>query len=296
MTDIAGLPPLPGPRTGGGLRYMVGAAFCFSLMSLFVKLAGRGLPVAEIVFVRAAVTLVLSWWLLRRARVDWRGHNRPMLLLRGAAGFAALFCFFFAVTRLPLADVTVLHFTNPVLTALWASIFLHESMGAREIGGLALCVVGVVLVAQPSFLFGAGPQALDPVGVGAALTGAFLSAIAYTSVRKLRETDHHLVVVFYFPLVATPASVPFLIGRAVWPTPVEWLLLVAIGVVTQTAQVFLTKGLHRERAGRAMSVSYVQVVFAAVWGMLVFGNAPDPLGIVGAVLVFGGALLVAGKL
>jgi drug/metabolite transporter (DMT)-like permease len=104
------------------------------------------------------------------------------------------------------------------------------------------------------------------------------------------------VIIFYFSLVSAVASIPLAAGSFVWPTSSEWALLISIGIVTQTAQVFLTKGLLRERAGRAMSVGYVQVLFAAAWGMIFFGDIPGPISIGGAVLVFLGALLVAGRL
>ncbi len=280
-------------KIGGGLRYMLAAAFFFSLMSLMVKVAGRRLPVAEIVFARSAVMLVISWYLVRRARLSMSGNRKSLLILRGLVGFAALFCFFYAVTKLPLADITVIHFTNPVFTAIFAAMFLGESMGRREIAGLVLCLAGVALVAQPSFLFGSGARNLDLFAVTVALCAAVLSSVAYTTVRKLRETDHHLVVVFYFTLVSAPASVPLLIGHWTWPTPFEWLVLLGIGVVTQMAQIFLTKGLHRERAGRAMSISYVQVVFAATWGAVFFADIPNMISVVGAALIFTGTLLVA---
>jgi drug/metabolite transporter (DMT)-like permease len=220
------------------------------------------------------------------------GNRKSLLILRGLVGFAALFCFFYAVTKLPLADITVIHFTNPVFTAIFAALFLGESMGRREVAGLALSLVGVALVAQPSFLFGEGARNLDLFAVIVALCAAILSSMAYTTVRKLRETDHHLVVVFYFTLVSAPASVPLLIGHWVWPSTVEWLVLLGVGVVTQIAQICLTKGLHRERAGRAMSFSYIQVLFAATWGGVVFGDFPNLISIAGAVLIFGGMLLV----
>lgn len=272
---------------------MVAAAFFFSLMGVVVKLAGRRLPTAEIVFARSIVMLAISYVLVRRARVSMWGSRKSLLILRSIAGFGALFCYFYAVTQLPLADVTVIHFTNPVFTALIAAVFLNESMGRREMAGLVLCLIGVTLVAQPTFLFGIDARSLPVFPVTVALTASLLSSLAYVTVRKLRETDHHLVVVFYFTLISTPVSVPLMIGRVLWPTPMEWMLLVSVGVVTLVAQVFLTKGLHRERAGRAMSVSYVQVVFAVTWGILLFNEIPDPLGIGGAVLIFFGIILVA---
>ena len=125
-------------------------------------------------------------------------------------------------------------------------------MGGREVLGLLFSLVGVVLVAQPAFLFGASADSLDLFAVGIALVGAVLAAMAYTAVRKLGETEHHLVVVFYFPLVAMPSSVPFMISDALWPTPLEWLMLLGIGVFTQIAQVYLTKGLQIEKAGRSL--------------------------------------------
>jgi drug/metabolite transporter (DMT)-like permease len=275
---------------------MVASAFFFSVMSLFVKLAGERLPAVEIVFFRSAVMAVLSTLLVRRAGLPVWGNNKPLLLLRGFLGFFALLCFFYAVTKLPLADVTVIHFTNPVFTALLASFFLSETMRAKEVAGLIFGLGGVMLVARPSFLFGRFASNLDLTAVAIALVAAVMSAGAYTTIRKLRATDHHLVIIFYFSLVAAAASIPLTARAFLWPTTGEWALLLGIGVVTQTAQLFLTKGLMREPAGRAMSIGYVQVLFAGVWGALFFGNIPAPLAFVGALLVFVGSLLVAGRL
>ncbi len=280
-------------KAPGGLRYMVAAAFFFSLMSLFVKLAGQRLPAVEIVFFRSVVMLVISTILVRHARIPVWGTNRRLLVLRGSLGFCALLCFFYAVTKLPLADVTVIHFTNPVFTALLASLLLSESMSRREVAGLALCLVGVAFVARPSFLFGQWAGDLDLTVVAIAMVASVFSAGAYTTIRKLRATEHLLVIVFYFSLVSAVASVPLTLKSFLWPTPSEWGLLLSVGVLTQTAQLFLTRGLMRERAGRAMSVSYVQVLFAALWGFLFFGNRPTLLTAAGALLVLAGTIAVA---
>ena len=272
---------------------MVLAAFFFSLMALLVKMAGQRLPTAEMVLARSVVAVVLSYGMLRRARVAPWGQRKGLLIFRGLAGFAGLLCMFYALTKLPLADATVIVYTNPVFTAILAALFLREMMGAREVLGLLLSLAGVVLVAQPAFLFGADADSLDLFAVGIALLGAIFASAAYVSVRKLGETEHYLVVVFYFPLVATPASIPFMISEALWPTPAEWLMLLGIGVITQIAQVYLTKGLHTEKAGRAMSMSYVQILFAALWGFLFFSEVPDLLSIAGALLVVAGTVVVA---
>jgi drug/metabolite transporter (DMT)-like permease len=276
-----------------GVRHMLAAAFFFSLMSLLVKLAGRRLPSSEIVFARSLFSLIVSYALVRHAGLVPWGNRKPLLLLRGLAGFGGLTCFFYATTRLPLADVTVIHFTNPVFTAIFAALFLREGLSPRDLLGLAVSLAGVVLVTRPAFLFGAAAEGLDLFAAGVALLGAVFAAVAYTTVRKLGETEHPLVVVFFFPLVATPAAVPMMVRDAIWPHPVEWLVLIGVGIVTQIAQIHLTKGLHAERAGRAMSLSYVQIVFAAFWGITVFGEVPDLGTWGGAALVMAGTLLVA---
>ena len=254
------------------------------------------LPSAEVVLARNAFSLVVTWWMLRRARVSPWGQRRGLLALRGLLGFFALLCFFYAIPRLPLADVTVLQFTNPIFTAVLAALFLREHLSGREWLYSLLSLGGVLLVAQPTVLFGQGAASLDPATTAVALAGALLAGGAYTTVRKLSATEHHLVIVFYFPLISVPASVPFLLEGALWPTPWEWVLLLGIGILTQIAQIYLTKGLQRERAGKATSISYVQILFAAVWGFLFFGEVPDLLTWVGGgVIVFGTFLLARSR-
>jgi drug/metabolite transporter (DMT)-like permease len=270
---------------------MVGAAFFFSVMSLFVKLAGQRLPSMQIVLARYVVMLVLSQAMVWQASVSVRGTDRRSLIGRSVTGFVALSFFYYAVVELPLGDVTTIHYTSPVVTALIAAYFLKERSGRLVWAGAALSLGGVLLVAQPSFLVGG--DGLPRLAVMAALGGAVLSASAYTFVRKLRETDHHLVVIYWFCALGVLFSLPFALPVALWPTPAEWGLLLGVGVTTQIAQVYLTKGLHLEAAGRATSVGYLQIVFAFVWGMLFFGDLPNVWNLVGAAVIVAGVLLVA---
>jgi drug/metabolite transporter (DMT)-like permease len=95
-------------RIPPGARFMLLSAFAFSVMSVLVKWAGQRLPSQEIVVARAAVSLVLSWLMLRRAGVDLWGHARGWLLLRGVFGFLGLSCVFYSLTHLPIAEATVI--------------------------------------------------------------------------------------------------------------------------------------------------------------------------------------------
>jgi len=275
-----------------GLLYMLLAALFFSVMSALVKAIGDTIPSSQSVFARSLIGLALTTWLLRRARRSPWGNRRGLLLTRGLFGLGGLLCFFYALTRLPLADATVIMYTNPIWTALLAGLLLRERVSPRVLVCSVAALIGVLLVARPSFLFGGGtPLPLGPVLI--ALAGALFAAGAYVSVRALRRSEDVLVVVFWFPLVATPATLPIMLPDAVWPNPLELAALLGIGVTVQFAQVFLTKGLHLEPAGRATAVSYVQVVFAGLWGALAFGEIPPATSLLGAGIIIAAAVVVA---
>lgn len=280
-------------RVPVGIRYMAGAAFFFSIMSLLVKAAGQRLPPQEMVLARSVVGAVLSWYWLRARGISPWGNRKGLLLVRGVLGFGAMSAFFFALTRLPLADATVIQYTNPVFTAVLAAIVLSERMRPRDAALVLVSLAGVVLMTRPAFLFGGLEERLAPFAVGVALAGAILSAGAYVTVRQLGRTEDPVVIVFWFAVIATLGSLPFTAVSGVIPTPWEWGALLAIGIVTQLGQVTLTLGLREERAGRAMAVAYMQIVFAAIWGVLFFREIPDVWGVTGALLIVVGTTGIA---
>ncbi len=270
-----------------GLRFMVAAAFSFSIMSALAKAVGRTIPSQEIVLLRGVFTVALSFGTLRVMGIPARGSRPRLLIVRGLFGFAALSAFFYAIVHLPLAAATVIHFTNPVFTALIAAIVLAEPIRLRDSASVVASLTGVVLIARPDFLFGGTGAGLDPLGVGMALTGAVLSACAYVTVRRLSATEHPLVIVHYFAVVTTLGAIPTAAPNLVWPSSGAWLGLAGVGLATHVAQFCMTRGLALEPAGRAMAVGYLQIVFAAVWGLLFFSERPDALSAVGAFLIIG---------
>jgi drug/metabolite transporter (DMT)-like permease len=271
---------------------MMLASLLFALMAAMVKEVERTLPVGYAVFARSAIGLILSYLLVRRASLAWRGNRPGLLAIRGLVGFSALMCTFESIARISLSDAVILHQTQPLWTALLARIFLGERLRRRVVLATIVALTGVVLVVRPAFLFGHdGHHVLDPIGVALALCAALLSAGAYVSVRALRKTDEPVVVVFWFALVATPASLPTVLLDLRAPTLNEWLLLIGIGIAVQGAQLLMTRALHREPAGRVAAVGYLQVVYATLIGVLLFGEPTSPLAIAGGVLVIAGALL-----
>lgn len=274
-----------------GVRFMVLSALAFSVMAVCVKQAAVRLPTVEIVLARALISVALSALGLSRAGVAPLGQRRGLLLLRGLLGFAGLHCVFYAVAHLPLAEATVLQYLHPLFTALLAWWLLGEAVGRGVAVGVALSLAGLLLVTG----LGLGEVALDPLAVGVAVAGAFFSGCAYVTVRRLSQSEHPLVIVLYFPMVTVPATLPFVLADPVWPAGAEWLWLLGVGVAAQIGQVALTHGMRHEPAARATALSYLQVVFAALWGTLLFGEWPGAATLLGAGLILGGSFAAGRK-
>jgi drug/metabolite transporter (DMT)-like permease len=277
-----------------GIGFLLGAAAGFAGMTAAAKLAGARIPLFEIVFVRAALSVLATVALLRHARVPALGTRRPLLFLRGLFGFAGLTCSFYAVIHLPLAEATLLQFTHPLFTLGLAAAVLGERLERGVLLGAPIAVIGLLVVVRPAALFGGTSSELDSFAVGVALLGAFFAADAYVTVRHLARTgEHPLAIVLSFPLVTTFLAAPLAFRDFVWPVGAEWIWLFATGVGAQIGQVCLTRGIQILPASRATTLSYTQVVFASALGALVFGERSDAGTVAGGALVLLGAWLAS---
>ena len=267
-----------------GARSLVLSSLAFSLMTVCVKQLGGRLPVSEIVLVRSLVSIGLTGLAMRISRVSPLGQNRRLLVVRGLCGSVALLCFFQAIAQLPLASATVLQATYPTFTAIAAWLLLGETLRRRIALAVVVGWIGVICVIQPPWI-GAGLTGLALMPALVAVAGALFTALAYVSVRRLSRTEHPLVIILYFPMVSIPLTLPAVLQQGVWPTGMDWLWLLGVGVLTQLGQIWVTQGLSRLPAARATSLNYVQVVFAATWGWIWFEEGVTALSLLGAVLV-----------
>jgi len=275
-----------------GMRYMILSAFGFSLMAVCVKFAsGQGIPVLEIVAARALVSLFLSYVDVKRKGISLLGHKKHLLLSRGMVGALALMCVYYAITHLPLAEATVLQYLHPMFTAVLALIFLKERIQASTLLSVVFSFIGLLLVARPEIIFGMSQSNFSLLAIGAAVLGAFGSAVAYVLVRKLNETEDASVIIFYFPMVALPISLGLLGSDFVMPSGWAWLTLLLVGIFTQIGQIGLTKAMKTETASKATAFSYLQVVFAVLLGWIIFGEIPDLWVLLGGGLILLGAIV-----
>jgi drug/metabolite transporter (DMT)-like permease len=271
-----------------GLRLMAASAFFFSAMAALIKAAGARLPLFEIVAARSVIAALLAGIGVRRQGHSFVPTEGVRIALRSVLGFIALSCYFYSLIELPLADATVVYFTNPVLTAVAAAAILGEGMGWREAGLVVLSLLGVAVVARPSFLFGAA-HALDPGAVTLDLVSAVFVAASYVTIRSIRR-DPPLLVIFYFAVITIVLAAPLAALDFERPTLVDLLLILGIGVSTHFGQLCITWAFRFERAGRASAVGYLQIVFAAGWGWLLFAERPDQWTWVGAAVIVAATL------
>tara|TARA_Y100001968_G_scaffold25638_1_gene20051 strand:+ start:2097 stop:2987 length:891 start_codon:yes stop_codon:yes gene_type:complete len=254
-----------------GYKELLFSALSFSLMTVCVKKLGGRIPVSELIFVRALISLIITRYMLYRKKISPWGINKKLLLIRGILGTGALFCIFKAIELLPLASATILQYTYPTFTSLAAWVFLKEKLNRRIIVALLIGWLGIILVGQPKLLIQTGIN-LSIQSICIALSGALLTSLAYVCVRKLSEVEDELVIIHYFPLISLPITIPSILKIGVFPSGIEWLWLLGIGIFTQIGQIGVTRGLSLLPAGKASAINYTQVLFATIFGISMFSE------------------------
>lgn len=271
--------------------YMLLSALGFALMAASVKeVSALGIPVLEIVAARAIVSAIISYGDIKRKKISVWGNNKPLLIARGTVGAFALMFVYYAVTTLPLAEATILQYLHPVFTAILALVFLKEMIQRSTIACIVISLIGLFIMIQPNLKVD-GVVEYPWVSIGAAVLGAFGSAVAYVIVKKLTKTDDSSVIVFYFPMVSLPIAIIMLGDNFVVPSITAIVLLILVGIFTQVGQVGLTKALHCEDASKATAYAYVQVLFSVMIGWAYFSEVPAITTFIGGGLIMFGALV-----
>lgn len=274
--------------------WMLVAAFLFAVMGACVKLvalpAWGGYSVAEIVFYRSLLGSLGLLAFVRWQRVSLATPVLGMHLRRGAVGTVALSLWFFATTVLPLGTAMTLNYSSSlflaafiVLAAALAGRRVHWPLAATVLTGF----IGVVLVLQPSF------SADQHVGALAGLASGILSAAAYWHVKELGKLgEPEWRTVFYFSLagVALGLAGSVLTGFTAH-TPVGVALLVTIGVTATLAQLAMTRAYGAGRTLLTANLQYAAIVFASLFGMLVFADRIPLVGWLGIAVIIGSGAL-----
>ena len=265
-----------------GIAYMFLASACFATMSAFVKWVGQDLPLPELVFLRCLLALPLLFLFVGLRQRPFLVKARKLILLRTIFGMTAMFCFFYALTHMPLAECVFLGRTQPFLLALLSPCVIGEKAPMAAWFAIMTGLGGVVLILQPDVAWS--------FAASIAIAGAGAAAMAHLMVRRLNATDFPLTIVLNFTMLTCLFSGMWALPQFVLPTPLQWFLLSCVAIFASLGQLCMTLAYQYDRAPAVASASYASLILAVAYGYFFWGEIPHPL------TWAGGGLIVAGGL
>ncbi|MEM9896557.1 MAG: DMT family transporter [Bacteroidota bacterium] len=266
-----------------GVYFMLLASFTFTLMKVFVKLVPH-IPAIEIILFRSVISLFISVYFLRKQRVSVWGTNKSILFGRGLAGAIALIIYFSLLQQIPLATASTLQYLAPIFTSLIAVFLLGEKIRKLQWLFFLISFSGVLVV-----------QGFDgriaAIHVVMGVSASFFMGLAYNFIRKLKTSEHPLVIIFYFPLVMLPISAIW--SAFVWVQPIgwDWFYLIIIGFITQIAQFLMTKAYQQEELNKVSILSYLGIIYSIGFGYFLFDETYNLITYLGMGLVLLGVIL-----
>ncbi len=283
-----------------GVKYMLIASFTFAIMGAFAKLASEHMSSLEVVFFRNIAGVILVGFAIIKTPMRHVGGRPFLLFFRGFMGFTALLAFFYNIAHIPLGDAMTYSKTSPIFTAIFAWIFLQEKLSIKAWGAVFIGFVGIVFVTQPS---GLGLSKYDLLGIFSGV-GA---ALAYTSIRELRNYYDTRAIVLSFMLTGTVGpillflispylSVPeldFMLGEFVMPQGIVWFYVIAMGVFATISQLLMTKAYGETKAGIVGAVSYTNILFSIIVGVILGDSLPSIVTTIGIILIVLAGIMVA---
>ncbi|XP_037546988.1 solute carrier family 35 member G1 [Nematolebias whitei] len=278
---------------GLGLFYAFLSTVFFSIISLLVKTL-QEVHAIEISALRCFFQMLFVVPLLIYHKTGFLGprDQRIYLVLRGFLGSNAMILLYYAVQQMPLADATVIMFSNPVFTSLLAWIFLKEKCTIWDCVFTVFTITGVILITRPSFLFGEHPGGVEGTshikGAVAAFAGAIAAAFTFVVLRKMGKSVHYYLSVWYYAVIGLLESIITVSILGEWKMPNcgrdRWMLIL-IAVLGIAGQIFLTKALQLEKAGLVSLMRTVDVVLAFIFQFIFFNRAPTWWSLGGALCV-----------
>lgn len=287
-------------QLNNGVKYMLIASFSFAIMGAFAKLASQHISSLEVVFFRSLFGVVIIGYAIYKKPMLHSGGKPFLLLFRGTMGFTALLAYFYNIQNIPLGDAVTFSKTAPIFTAIFAWAFLKEKLSFSAWLAVFVGFGGILLITQPT---GLGFTKYDILGIFSGV-GA---ALAYTSVRELKKYYDTRAIVLSFTAIGTIGpiilfiisnylhveSLDFVLGEFVMPSGIVWIYIIGVGLLGTLSQVFMTKAYGETKAGIVGAVSYTNIVFAILVGLLLGDSLPDFTTTCGIILIIFAGIMVA---
>lgn len=268
------------------LGWVALSALAFAAMALATKLATRTLPAGEVTFFRFLLMLVpfvAVPRLIARAR---RWQRLDLLLYRGIFGGVAVLLYFLAIEHIPVGTATLLNYSSPLASVVFAALFLGERVRPAALVPFAVAFAGMLLVTGAFEGGAAGFGRWELAG----LVSAILSGAAVTAVRAARRTEGSWSIYGSFTLCGLAVSLPFAVPGFRWPGLIEWGLLAAIGATSVAAQLLMTYAYRWITNLEAGVFAQLTVVASLASGVVLLGDPMSTLQVVGSVLALSGVV------
>jgi len=285
------------PMRGIGLKVV--SVVIFIVMASLIKAVEGRVPAGEVVFFRSffALPVILIWLTLRREMpAGLRTQNPLGHIWRGFAGTTAMGLGFAGLALLPLPEVTAIGYAAPLLTVVFAAMFLGEQVRAFRLIAVVVGLAGVLIVLSPRLgAFGGESDAEGlraTLGAIVVLGGAVFNALAQVFVRKLVATERTATIVFYFSLTASGLALLTLPFGWVVPEAGDAALLILAGLLGGVGQIFLTASYREADASVVAPFEYVSILFALAIGFAIFGEVPTPTMLAGAGIVIAAGIAI----
>ena len=269
-----------------GILYVITAAFGFSMMSVFVHLSGD-LPSFQKAFFRNFAALIVVTLIMLKNRISFvpKKSSIPSLIGRSFFGTMGLVCNFYAIDRLVLADANMLNKLSPFFAIIFSVFLLGEKPSLAQVLGVLTAFAGSILIIKPSF----GGYASFPALIGA--LGGLGAGMAYTFVRRLgKNGENSFVIIFFFSAFSCLVCLPFMIMNPAAMSLKSLLCLCGAGISACIGQFGITRAYIFAPAKEISVYDYSQVLFAAFFGFLFFGQLPDALSVLGYILICGAGI------
>ena len=283
-----------------GVKYMLIASFSFAIMGAFAKLASMSMSSLEVVFFRNVFGVAIVGFAIFKKPMVGKGGKPFLLFFRGFMGFVALLAFFYNIAHIPLGDAMTWSKTSPVFTAVFAFLFLKEKLNSSGWIAILIGFVGIVFITQPT---GVGFSKYDLLG----LFSGIGAALAYTSIRELKNYYDTRAIVLSFMGIGTIGPVilfalspylqieelDFMLGEFVLPKGIVWVYVIGMGLTATLSQLLMTKAYSLEKAGVIGAVSYSNILFSIIVGVMLGDALPSLVTTLGIILIVFAGLMVA---
>ncbi|MCQ4159003.1 DMT family transporter [Roseomonas sp. GC11] len=289
-------PPSSRAARGRAILCVMGAAATFALAAVAVKLLGGAVPVMQVILCRNLFAipplLALALWQAPRGnRLSVLATRNPWAhAQRTLYGLVGMFGSFYGYIHLPMAMVTALGFTMPLFLTALSVPLLGEKVGWRRSCAVLVGFCGVLLMLRPGAGDGMGEGALHLPATLAVLAGAVAWALAMITIRRMGEQgESGSAIVLWFAIGGALVGGLGAIPGWVWPTPGQWALLAAVGLVSSLAQLLMTAAYRSGDTTLIAPFEYSGILWTMSFGMLLWGEMPDGWDFAGiAVLVASG--------